>query len=216
MIGPLISLITILLINLELSLAQRIDEVASIKADSSQESKAPILIIQPKYMRSEVVMMIPKARHTVYSAGYLGKLGLTNFKAEEFRMKYRGGWKEFKKKALKQSAILLKSIQPEYIKNTQGDIEYAILQSSDPLLASSVHTGEFRKIFKSPFGPNLWVIIPNRSTILVMKADKNRLNTYKKAFYHMFLDATYPVSREVFLVNPDGFSAIGDLNQSSN
>ena len=50
----------------------------------------------------------------------------------------------------------------------------------------------------------------------MMKADKNRLNTYKKAFYHMFLDATYPVSREVFLVNPDGFSAIGDLNQGSN
>ena len=120
----MITLITILLINLESSLAQRIDEVASIKADTSQESKAPILIIQPKYMRSEVVMMIPKARNTVYSAGYLSKLGLTNFKAEEFRMKYRGGWKEFKKKALKQSAILLKSIQPEYIKNTQGDIEY--------------------------------------------------------------------------------------------
>ena len=80
MIWPLITLITILLINLESSLAQRIDEVASIKADTSQESKAPILIIQPKYMRSEVVMMIPKARNTVYSAGYLSKLGLTNFK----------------------------------------------------------------------------------------------------------------------------------------
>ena len=122
--------------------------------------------------------------------------------------------KEFREKALINATSVIKSVKPEYIKDSTGKIEYALIQSDNPAIVSSVNTQQFRDLFKENFGSDLWVIIPNRSTILVMSADKNRLNTYKKAFYQMFLDAIYPVSREVFLINSKGLWAIGDLKTS--
>ena len=210
-----ISFLLIFSLIAELGLAQRLDQESTKKTSKSQKSSPPILIIQPKYMRSEVVMMIPDARHTVYSAGYLGELGVNYFKAEEFRQKFSKGWKEFRQKALINATSVIKSVKPEYIKDSTGKIEYALIQSDNPSIVSSVNTQQFRDLFKENFGSDLWVIIPNRSTILVMQAGKNRLNTYKKAFYQMFLDATYPVSREVFLINSKGLWAIGDLKTPS-
>ena len=64
-----ISFLLIFSLIAELGLAQRLDQESTKKTSKSQKSPPPILIIQPKYMRSEVVMMIPDARHTVYSAG---------------------------------------------------------------------------------------------------------------------------------------------------
>ena len=112
-----ISFLLIFSLMAELGLAQRLDQENTKKTSKSQKSPPPILIIQPKYMRSEVVMMIPDARHTVYSAGYLGELGLNYFKAEEFRQKFSKGWKEFRDKALINATSVIKSVQPEYIKD---------------------------------------------------------------------------------------------------
>ena len=195
----------------ELSMAQILKEDHLRKNDVSNKLKEPIFIIQPKNIRSGVIMMVPGAKQTAYSAGYLGGLGVKLYGAEEFRSIYSGGWKEFREAALLASRNYLQSIKPVYVKNSAGEIEYALIQSESPLLIGTVKTLQFREIFKSKFGANLLVVIPNRSTILIFSADKNSLNIYKKTFYQMFIDAIYPVSREVFLINSEGLSVIGDL-----
>ena len=195
----------------ELSMAQILKEEHLRKNSISNKLKEPIFIIQPKNIRSEVIMMVPGAKQTAYSAGYLGELGVRLYGAEEFRSVYSGGWKEFREAALLASRNYLKSIKPVYIKDSAGEIEYALIQSENPLIIGAIKTLQFREIFKSKFGPNLLVVMPNRSTILIFSADKNSLNIYKKTFYQMFIDAIYPVSREVFLINSEGLSVIGDL-----
>lgn len=209
------SIVIIILIiwsfSLELSMAQILKEEHLRKSDTSNKLKEPIFIIQPKNIRSEVIMMVPGAKQTAYSAGYLGDLGVRLYGAEEFRSAYSGGWKEFREAALLASRNYLKSIKPAYIKDSAGKIEYALIQSENPLLIGAIKTFQFWEIFKSKFGANLLVVMPNRSTILIFSADKNRLNIYKKTFYQIFLDAIYPVSGEVFLINSEGLSVIGDL-----
>ena len=195
----------------ELSIAQRLQQDGIAKNDKSHKLKEPILIIQPKNMRSEVIMMVPGAKKTVYSAGYLGELGVTLFRAEEFRDEFRGGWREFRARALLATKSHLKSIKPIYVRDSLGKIEYALIQSENPSIIAAIKTSQFRDLFKDKFGDNLLVVMPNRSTIIIFSADKNRLNAYKKTFYQMYLDSIYPVSREVFLINAEGLSVIGDL-----
>ena len=178
--------------------------------DSNFKKQKHLLLIEPRSMRSPVSMIIPGARNTVYSAGYIGSLGIIHYKAEEFRRNFKYGWKQFREHALNDAAKHLEKISPVLIKNPENKVEYVLIQSQNPLTSSTIVLPQFRKKFKDLLGPELLVIVPNRSTILVFSGSENNLNFYKKTFINMFKDSIYPVSREIFRINGSGIRAIGD------
>jgi hypothetical protein len=180
--------------------------------DGNLENKQQkhLLLIEPRSMRSPVSMIIPGARNTVYSAGYIGSLGVIHYKAGEFRRNFKNGWKQFRQEALKDAAKHLEKISPVVIKNPENMVEYALIQSQNPLTPSTIILPQFHKKFKDLLGPELLVIVPNRSTILVFSGSENNLNLYKKTFINMYKDSIYPVSREIFRINGSGIRAIGD------
>ncbi|MDE0569299.1 MAG: hypothetical protein OSB44_01365 [Verrucomicrobiales bacterium] len=187
------------------------DDKTEVK-DANLESKKQklLLLIEPRNMRSPVSMIISGARNTVYSAGYMGSLGVIHYKAEEFRRNFKYGWKQFREDALKDAAKHLEKISPVLIKNSENMIEYALIQSQNPLTPSTIILPQFREKFRDLLGPELLVILPNRSTILVFSGSENNLNLYKKTFINMYKDSIYPVSREIFRINGSGIRAIGD------
>ncbi len=63
--------------------------------ESNFKKQKHLLLIEPRSMRSPVSMIIPGARNTVYSAGYMGSLGVIHYKAEEFRRNFKYGWKQW-------------------------------------------------------------------------------------------------------------------------
>ena len=187
------------------------DDKTGVK-DANLESKKQkhLLLIEPRSMRSPVSMIIPGARNTVYSAGYMGSLGVIHYKAEEFRRNFKYGWKQFRKEALKNAAKHLEKINPVMIKNSENQVEYALIQSKNPLTPSAVILPQFREKFRDLLGAELLVILPNRSTIIVFSGSENNLNLYQKTFINMYKDSIYPVSREIFRINGSGIRAIGD------
>ena len=80
------------------------DQIDNKDAHFAVKKQKYVLLIEPRGMRSAVSMIIPGARNTVYSAGYEGSLGVSHYKAEEFRRIFKSDWKQFREKALKDSA----------------------------------------------------------------------------------------------------------------
>jgi len=186
------------------------DKIDTKDAYLAVQNQKHLLLIEPRSMRSAVSMIIPGARNTVYSAGYAGPLGVTHYKAEEFRRIFKSGWKQFREKALEDSAKHLERINPVMVRNAANMIEYALIQSENPLTASTILLPQFLVKFKHFLGSELLVLIPNRSTILVFSGSDNNLNLYKKTIINMYKDSIYPVSREIFRINDSGIRIIGD------
>ena len=186
------------------------DQIDTKYAHFAVKKQKHVLLIEPRSMRSAVYMLIPGARNTVYSAGYEGPLGVSHYKAEEFRTIFKSDWKQFREKALKDSAKHLTRINPVMVRNSENMIEYGLIQSENPLTASTILLPQFREKFKNYFGSELLVLVPNRSTILVFSGSDNNLNLYKKIVTKMYKDSIYPVSREIFRLNGSGIRVIGD------
>ena len=186
------------------------DQIDNKDAHFAVKKQKYVLLIEPRGMRSAVSMIIPGARNTVYSAGYEGSLGVSHYKAEEFRRIFKSDWKQFRERALKDSAKHLKRLKPVMVRNSDNIIEYGLIQSEDPLTASTILLPQFREKFKDVFGSELLVLVPNRSTILVFSDSDNNLNKYKETVIKMYKDSIYPVSREIFRLNGTGIRAIGD------
>ena len=186
------------------------EKIAAKEVNFKGKNQKHLLLIEPRSMRSAVSMIIPGAQHTVYSAGYMGSLGVIHYKAEEFRANFKSGWKQFRENALKDAAKHLEKIKPELIKNSENMIEYALIQSKDPLTVSTIILPQFREKFRDLLGPELLVVVPNRSTILVFSGFANNINLYKKTFINLYKDSIYPVSREIFRIIGSGIRAIDD------
>ena len=111
--------------------------------------------------------------------------------------------------APRTAASVLATLQPEYIRDSNKVIQYAVLKSTNPLTASAVLAPDFTKMFTETLGPDVLFCIPNRYTILVFPQESSATLNLSDLIFAEYQGSPYPVSREIFALRRGKLIAIG-------
>jgi hypothetical protein len=106
---------------------------------------------------------------------------------------------------------VLASLEPRFVRDKNGVIQYAALESANPLTASAVLAPEFAGRFASTLGPDLLVAMPNRFQILVFSRQDQAFQQMGEAIIAGYLGSNYPVSREIFALQKGRLHSVGVL-----
>lgn len=107
------------------------------------------------------------------------------------------------------AAKVLKELKPRYIRDENRVIQYAIIESDNPLTASAVLAPGFSDLFTETLGDDLLVAIPNRNRIFVFPKLSRIWQGMSDVIIAEYQSSPTPVSREVFAVQKGKLIAIG-------
>ena len=113
--------------------------------------------------------------------------------------------------ARQTAAGILASIEPRFVRDKNGVIQYAILESKDPLTSSCVLAPDFAAKFADTLGPNLLVALPNRFQLLVFSRQDQAFQKMGEYIISAYLGSNYPVSREIFSLEKGKLRSLGVL-----
>lgn len=88
--------------------------------------------------------------------------------------------------------------KPVYVRDRHGVIDYALIESDDPLTATCVLAPEFGEKFSKTLGPDILVAVPNRNQVFVFSKQDDAYQRMGEAVVQAYLSSNHPVSREIF------------------
>ena len=162
------------------------------------------LLIEPKFMRNEIAWPIEGSDQTVLvPARVVGDAVVPQHRANAARV-------QMDRKALFETASkVLAGLKPEFVRDSRGVIQYAVLASDDPLTASAVLAPDFAARFADTIGPDMIIAIPSRNKIFLFP---NLTPTYLDRSETVILEyksSPFPVSMELFSIKDGRLTAIG-------
>ncbi|HEY2341823.1 MAG TPA: hypothetical protein VGH90_02280 [Chthoniobacteraceae bacterium] len=163
---------------------------------------------EPKFLHSATTAPIADAQQTEFAGGVRGRDLLTVLSKETFA-KLNVTWSEFFAKARANSTSDFVALKPEYVRNRKKVIQYAVLQSEEPFVASAVLAPKFLETFADTLGPKVLVIIPNQFTAYVFPALASAYQDFEPVIRKAYRDTAHPVSTEVFEFSAEGIKAVG-------
>jgi len=119
--------------------------------------------------------------------------------------------KKIDPEALQTAAGVLASIKPQFVRDKTGVIQYAALESKNPLTASCVLAPGFAEKFADSLGPDILVALPNRNQLLVFSRQDQAFSKMGEYIISGYLGSNYPVSREIFSLKNGNLRSLGVL-----
>ena len=159
-------------------------------------------------MRPPVANPVTGSERTLYAAGLLSEGALVTYSAKEFSA-LKVAWPAFFASAQENAAVDLAKLTPRYIRNRKKVIEYAVLESTQPVVASAVLAPKFIDHFAETLGEKVLLVVPNRSIAYVFPALAGNHRDYWPMVFAAYRATPYPVSVEVFEVSATGLRAVG-------
>jgi len=166
------------------------------------------LLIEPNFERHDAEWPIPGAERTVLVPARLIKDELKPLSRDEVK-ELNVTRKDILAEALPAASEVLKGLKPNYVRDANGVIVYAVLQSESPLTASAVLAPEFPTMFDKKLGPDVLVAIPSRYSIYVFPKLSSVAQEMAETIILEYEASPYPVSREIFSFVKGRFIAIG-------
>ncbi|MCX6973884.1 MAG: hypothetical protein NTZ94_06180 [Verrucomicrobia bacterium] len=118
---------------------------------------------------------------------------------------------EIRGEALRTASQVLASIKPRIVRDKNNVVQYVVLESDNPLTASCVLAPEFASQFHDILGPEILVAMPHRNLVLVFSRQDNTHLKMAEPIVSGYLNATWPVSREVFSLENGSLRSLGVL-----
>jgi hypothetical protein len=103
------------------------------------------------------------------------------------------------------------AIKPQFVRDKNGVIQYAVLESENPLTASCVLAAGFAEKFADTLGPDLLVALPNRNQLMVFSRQDQAFAKMGESIIAGYLGSNYPVSREIFSLENGKLRSLGVL-----
>jgi hypothetical protein len=164
--------------------------------------------LEPKLMRPPVANPVPGSERTLYAAGALRDGMLSTFSVAEFSA-LKMEWRDFMTRAQTNSVADLAMLTPRYVRGRRKVIEYAVLESTRPIVASAVLAPGLLALFTETLGETVLLVVPNRSTAFVFPALAGKHRDYWPMVFAAYRATPFPVSVEVFEVSAQGLRAVG-------
>jgi len=179
----------------------------AMEARAQQDQKSWHLLIEPSFMDPEVSFPINGARHTLFVPGYIGDDGDPQYFSKKDWNALKLTWDAFRQRAGQNATE--KKFRAELVRDDHKVVQYAVINSDDPLTGTMVLSPDFLKKFKDIFGPTILVAIPSRFTVYVFPALASEYKNYSPQVIQAYQQSAYPVSLEVFEISDAGMRAIG-------
>jgi hypothetical protein len=120
-------------------------------------------------------------------------------------------WDHFLQKAKAAAARHLKTLEPAYTNDKNGQPLYALLVSDRHLTASVILCPEFRELFAKTLGDELVVLVPDRFTVYVFARKMGEFQKLGQEVAEIYTRSVYPASSEAFEITADNFRSIGSF-----
>lgn len=162
------------------------------------------LLIEPKFQGFKNAWPVQGSDRTVLVPARLVNGEITPLEGGQ-----QISWDAIKAPASTAATAVLDTLKPRYVRDDKKVIQYAILESENPLTASAVLAPKFGEMFAQTLGPNLLVAIPNRNTVYIFPKESLVFKTFADLIYAEYQSSSHPVSRELFEVRGGKLIAIG-------
>ncbi len=161
-----------------------------------------LLMPEPKAMRGAYSIILPNSQQTVFTC-YRESLdslnGVEVYSAEAFN-KLGLSVESFAARAKTAADKRLLQIKPELIKGADGRIAYAVYRGESPLYATLLVAPSLPKIFAELFGPEIWVVAPDRHSLYIFPAKAELLNEFAEDLAERYTSDAYAASCEIFSI----------------
>jgi hypothetical protein len=179
-------------------------------ADAGRAADEWALVVGPSFSDHKMRRPIEGSRRTVVSVCRM--VGdelepLTREQKKSVHMTYD----QARNEALKTAARVLAELTPVFVRDRNGVIRHAELRGEHPLTASTVLAPEFGAMFRDTLGPDLLVAMPHRNLVLVFSRQDDAHLLKAEEIIQDYLNAVYPVSREVFALEDGRLRSMGVL-----
>ena len=169
-----------------------------------------ILAVEPSFMDHKMRRPIEGSQRTTLAIARVvdGEIEpLTREQKKSVHMTFD----QIRAEALKTASSTLARMKPEFLRDNNGVIRHAAIESLDPLTASCVLAPEFGETFRSTLGPDLLVAIPTRNQILVFSKQDDAHLRLAETIIGNYLSSNQPVSREIFAWESGRLRSLGVL-----
>lgn len=166
------------------------------------------LMLAPLLDGPKVYSEITGAKKTVLVPAFVDTIGARIYGSQEWSS-LGMTWEEYVREAMTHADALIEAIRPEIVRSPSGVAEYAILQSDDPYLTSTVFSKKFLPKFSEIFGRELQVVPLARGRVYVFPAQGRPISEYGLA--EEYANLLVPLTLEVFQVTRDGAKVIGEI-----
>jgi hypothetical protein len=160
-----------------------------------------LLLPEPKAMGTELSVAPKGAMLTVLTpARELADVpGIATYSKVEFK---RVGLsvETFQARARAAADKLLASFKPEFVRDDEGKVAYAVIRSERPVVASLVVAPSLARLFEEAFGKEVWVALPTRRVMYVFPAQPEALQGFVDELAERYRQDPHAASAEVFAV----------------
>ncbi len=156
-------------------------------------------LVEPAFMRPPVQIPIPGTGQTLVTPALLDGDDVTYVQPTDYEANREG----IDALARQNASEDLATLEPRYVRDDRGTIQFAVVDSDQPFVASTVFADDFIETFETTLGPDLLVAIPNRFRIYVFPALASRFADIADSVLADHGMTAYPVSKEVFRVLPN-------------
>ena len=167
-------------------------------------------MVEPSFMDYKVRRPVAGSERTILALVRLRDGGISGAEGGHDRT-LAMAMKAISPDAQRTAQDVLASLEPQFVRDNNGVIQYAILESKNPLTASAVLAPGFAERFASTLGPDILVALPNRFQILVFSRQDQTFQKMGEAIISGYLGSDYPVSREIFALENGRLRSVGVL-----
>lgn len=172
---------------------------AAAQAQAQSKPELMLMLPQPKFMAGPLSMTPEGATQTVFTPAVeiSGEPGIVPYREEDFK-KLGLSVASFAERAGKAADRRLATLKPDFIKDDQGQVQYAVYRSEKPLIASLVMAPSLPVIFEPLFGPVIWVAMPDRHSLFVFPAQPESVEAFAEDLALRYRAETRAASPEIF------------------
>ncbi|MFI0347622.1 MAG: hypothetical protein ACH346_02450 [Chthoniobacterales bacterium] len=176
----------------------------------------PLLLIEPSFTRPEISQLISGAQRTIIVAGLMDKNAsgeiTVSFLHPSWESTKQKKMTRFVKEARSNLSQVLATLHPRFIRDEHHVIQVAILESSNPITASTILAPDFPEQFVNIFGPDLLIAIPSAHRIYVFSKLASPLNDIASTIRDDYQISSAPLSTEIFQLSHGELRAVGSLD----
>ena len=179
-------------------------------AASAAQADQWVLAVEPSFMDHKMRRPIEGSQRTTLAIARVlnGEIEpLTRDQKKSVHMTFG----QIRAEALKTASATLAQVKPEFIRDKNGVIRHAAIESPNPLTASCVLAPEFGDKFRNTLGPDLLVAMPTRNQILVFSRQDDTHLRLAETIIGNYLNSNHPVSREIFALEGGRLRSLGVL-----
>lgn len=166
--------------------------------------EAFLLLPEPKAMRTSISLPLRGAARTVWTPARQTQWlpGVKTYSTDEFA-KLGFSSDTFVERARAAADKRLAKLQPEFVRDEEGAIAYAVFRDDSGLMATLLAAPSLGRIFGRIFGDKVWVVLPDRFALYVFPPNEEALSGFTGDLRRLYNRATYAASPEVFEVTKE-------------